>query len=74
VEKLASAPIWTAPLSNKPRNGSASLVRPRESSRKPAGVEDIRLLAYRKWEQAGRPPGDGVEFWLAAEAELEQAT
>lgn len=32
--------------------------------------EKIRELAYIKWETAGCPCGDGVEFWLAAEAEL----
>jgi hypothetical protein len=30
----------------------------------------IRRLAYLKWEAAGRPPGDGVPFWLEAEREL----
>ena len=33
-------------------------------------AEDIRLLAYRKWETAGKPAGDGVHFWLEAEHEL----
>lgn len=32
--------------------------------------EDIRLRAYRKWESAGKPFGDGTQFWLAAEDEL----
>ncbi|HET6572235.1 MAG TPA: DUF2934 domain-containing protein [Fimbriiglobus sp.] len=32
----------------------------------------IRELAYAKWEEAGRPPGDGVQFWLAAERELKR--
>ena len=32
--------------------------------------EKIRELAYLKWERAGYPPGDGVNFWLEAEAEL----
>lgn len=32
--------------------------------------EQIRCLAYQKWETAGHPPGDGVEFWLEAEQEL----
>jgi hypothetical protein len=32
--------------------------------------EEIRLLAYRKWQEAGSPAGDGVEFWLTAEAEI----
>jgi hypothetical protein len=33
-------------------------------------AEDIRLIAYRKWEKAGKPTGDGVQFWLEAEYEL----
>ncbi len=30
----------------------------------------IDELAYLKWEQAGRPEGDGVYFWLEAEREI----
>jgi len=33
-------------------------------------AEDIRLCAYRKWESAGKPAGDGIHFWLEAENEL----
>ncbi len=34
-------------------------------------MEDrIRELAYLKWEKAGCPPGDGVNFWCEAEAEV----
>jgi hypothetical protein len=32
--------------------------------------DEIRNLAYRKWEEAGCPDGDGLPFWLAAEHEL----
>lgn len=32
--------------------------------------ELIRLLAYQKWEQAGRPHGRDLEFWIAAEKEF----
>lgn len=32
--------------------------------------EDIRICAYQKWEAAGKPAGDGVQFWLQAEQEL----
>jgi hypothetical protein len=35
--------------------------------------EKIRLRAYQKWEAAGRPPGNGVNFWVEAEKELQQA-
>jgi hypothetical protein len=39
----------------------------------PISEQEIRLSAYRKWESAGRPTCDGVQFWLAAKQELEQA-
>jgi hypothetical protein len=36
--------------------------------------EKIRERAYYKWEAAGCPCGDGVQFWLQAEAELSAGT
>ena len=36
----------------------------------PVYENEIRLLAYLKWEAAGKPPGEGVRFWLEAEQEL----
>jgi|SRR5215831_1697093 len=35
-------------------------------------LENIRLGAYFKWQNAGSPPGDGVSFWLQAEREYWQ--
>lgn len=32
--------------------------------------EMIRLRAYQKWEAAGKPQGNGVQFWVDAEQEL----
>lgn len=32
----------------------------------------VREKAYLKWEKAGYPSGDGVQFWLEAESELVQ--
>lgn len=32
----------------------------------------IRRRAYELWQAAGKPPGDGQEFWLQAEAEIAQ--
>ena len=32
--------------------------------------DEIRPLAYRKWQEAGCPASDGVEFWLTAETEI----
>jgi hypothetical protein len=42
-------------------------------NRKSVPAEEIRLRAYQIWEAAGRPGGDGVNFWLEAERELSQA-
>jgi len=36
----------------------------------PISADEIRLAAYWKWENAGKPAGDGFLFWLAAEHEL----
>jgi hypothetical protein len=33
-------------------------------------LNDIRLLAFRKWREAGGPVGDCARFWLEAEREL----
>lgn len=32
--------------------------------------EEIRQLAYQKWEQAGCPSGDGFDFWIEAERDV----
>ena len=32
--------------------------------------EAIRLDAYLNWEAAGKPAGDGLDFWLQAESNL----
>ena len=32
--------------------------------------EATQVRAHQLWERAGHPQGDGVSFWLAAEAEL----
>jgi len=32
--------------------------------------KDIEKRAYYLWEQAGRPEGNGWEFWLQAEGQL----
>jgi hypothetical protein len=30
----------------------------------------VRVRAYQKWEAAGKPKGNGVNFWLEAEQQL----
>lgn len=54
---------------NKPM--IASLV-PTVLSYRPNKVNEhlIRLVAYYLWEEAGKPEGDGVNFWLEAERKL----
>ena len=32
--------------------------------------ESVREKAYSLWEEAGRPEGDGLEFWVEAERQL----
>jgi DUF2934 family protein len=39
-------------------------------SGQPISETAIRLCAYRMWETAGKPEGDGVPFWLEAERAL----
>jgi len=34
--------------------------------------DERRPLAYRKWQEAGCPNGDGVQFWLDAEKEIQR--
>jgi len=39
------------------------------------GLEEaIRRRAYFKWEAAGKPAGEGTQFWVAAEKEICQGT
>ena len=45
-----------------------------DHNRKLVSDEDIRLCAYQKWEAAGKPTGDGVEFWLEAKQDLEHSS
>jgi DUF2934 family protein len=37
------------------------------------GKSEIGLLAYQLWEQAGRPSGQDLDFWLRAESQLRAA-
>lgn len=35
--------------------------------------DEIEKRAYKRWEAAGRPISDGLEFWVAAEQEVLQS-
>jgi hypothetical protein len=58
--------------SNETTNTAQVAVVSGEANRHAESVsaEEIRVCAYRKWESAGKPAGDGLQFWLAAEQEL----
>jgi hypothetical protein len=49
---------------------SASSTPTAAESQSPVNENSVRELAYLKWQAAGSPPGDGVQFWLEAENEL----
>jgi hypothetical protein len=58
----------TAPAQTSNSTPTVDGEQPRDD--RPMTAEAIRLCAYCKWESAGKPSGDGVEFWLEAEHEL----
>ena len=60
-------PNAAAALAGEP---GCEAARPATAQSCPAGDEAIRELAYRKWEAAGCPAGDGFDFWLEAEQEV----
>jgi hypothetical protein len=56
-------------------NASVTKLEPRKSGptpsrRRPVYLNEIHVLARRKWLAAGKPGGDGTRFWLEAEREL----
>ena len=67
--KVATTRKTAAPKSSQRVNGTAS---PPSAAMQPVAVseDEIRLRAYLKWQAAGRPAGDGVNFWLEAKREL----
>ena len=62
------------PAAVKPPNEPKTTFSPVHESQaqrpKVAGEETTRLRAYEKWEAAGMPQGNEVQFWLDAEQEL----
>jgi len=60
-------PYQTTPEAN---NATTTATADQSREGRSALAESIRLRAYSRWESAGMPPGDGVQFWLEAEREL----
>lgn len=67
--KHATVPQSGAP---RPTNATQTVVTSGDKRKhaQRTSAEAIRLCAYRKWEIAGKPIGDGIQFWLEAEQEL----
>ncbi|MCA9062319.1 MAG: DUF2934 domain-containing protein [Planctomycetaceae bacterium] len=53
-----------------PADQEGNVARLSDQQRMNACEDAIRALAYEKWETAGCPTGDGFDFWLEAEREL----
>jgi Protein of unknown function (DUF2934) len=75
VEKLDPAqPVAEKmPKDSPSRTTSASRTGKPASKSKSLSQEEIRIRAYQRWEAAGKPCSDGINFWLEAEKELLQA-
>jgi hypothetical protein len=58
--KVKTAPATTAPVTPVVPAGVKATPPP----------ESIATRAYMLWEQAGRPQGRDLEYWLLAEAQL----
>jgi hypothetical protein len=65
-------PSSTDPASGLKPTAVSVPVKPTPNA-KGVSEEAIRQRAYQKWEAAGRPGGDGVNFWVEAERELLKA-
>ena len=67
-------PPAPSPIPPPPMPPGPEPIPPPPTLRKSSRVQDenrVRELAYQKWEDAGRPEGDEVKFWLAAEREAD---
>jgi hypothetical protein len=69
----ASAKSVSAKSPSELKSGIALDAKEQIHKGKAKSPEVIRVWAYQKWEAAGKPTGDGVNFWLEAERELLQA-
>lgn len=61
-----------APADSRPNSAQVAnntQLQPRRPGGQPT-EDEVRARAFALWEQAGRPDGDGAEFWYIAENEL----
>jgi Protein of unknown function (DUF2934) len=69
---ISAKPASANPTSETKPAVASVLVEPSPNS-ETISEEAIRLGAYRHWVTAGKPSGDGVNFWLEAKSEFSQA-
>jgi hypothetical protein len=65
-----ATPSRAGPGASMNPTNAAIASRANDHNAKLISDERIRLCAYQKWEAAGKPGGDGLQFWLEAEQEL----
>ena len=72
MSKKHASPVHTASShpTNEPKPDSASVLAKPSPNDKPPSQGAVRLRAYQRWETAGKPRGNGVNFWLEAEQEV----
>jgi len=68
-----SAKPASASSTNVMKHAVASVLAEPSPNGETISEEAIRLCAYRKWVTAGKPGGDGVNFWLEAKREISKA-
>jgi len=73
AKRASASPTRKRSSPTRKRSATASVLAEPSPNGQPISQEAIRLCTYRKWEAAGKPSGDGVNFWLEAEQELSQA-
>jgi hypothetical protein len=72
--KIKKAPTSTSAPGQRQTTGTATVMKasatPAGSASRQITTESIASRAYALWEQAGRPLGRDVEYWLQAESQL----
>ena len=58
-------------LAHDPSDRQPDAATPAVAGPVPVADDEVRVAAYHLWEAAGRPAGDGVRFWLAAERQVQ---
>jgi len=73
---IAAKPTKKSPVKPdaKARIPATKAANPAASAPREITTEIISARAFTLWDQAGRPLGRDLEYWLAAESQLKQET